>query len=117
MKYPGLIVLLVLLSASLAHGQHVVQPQRWSHLSASDQSLVDAWKAAATDGGEFRIEEDRIVSAGGEGNDSCAYMRTYRVRREFRGSDITRPAGYLTCVPMAKFRILLKTARPNAPAR
>ena len=31
---------------------------------------------------------------------SCAYMRTYRVKREARDSDITRAAGYTKCVPM-----------------
>jgi hypothetical protein len=33
----------------------------------------------------------------------CAYMRTYRVKRQARGSDSMVPAGYTTCVPMARF--------------
>jgi hypothetical protein len=36
---------------------------------------------------------------------SCVYMRTYRVKREARDSDITRPAGYTTCVPVARFLV------------
>ena len=33
----------------------------------------------------------------------CAYMRTYRVKRQARGSDYMVPAGYTTCVPMGRF--------------
>lgn len=35
----------------------------------------------------------------------CAKMRTYRVEREARDSDVTRPSGYSECVSMSKFRI------------
>ncbi len=44
-----------------------------------------------------------------EANQSaCLTLRTYRVVRESPGSDSTRPAGYTTCVPSARFK--LKTA-------
>lgn len=33
----------------------------------------------------------------------CAYMRTYRVKRQARGSDYMVSAGYTTCVPMGRF--------------
>lgn len=33
----------------------------------------------------------------------CAYMRTYRVKRQARGSDGVVPAGYTTCIPMGRF--------------
>jgi hypothetical protein len=33
----------------------------------------------------------------------CAYMRTYRVKRQARGSDYMVPASYTTCVPMGRF--------------
>jgi hypothetical protein len=36
---------------------------------------------------------------------SCAYMRTYRVKRRARGSDAVGPAGYTTCVPMRRFEM------------
>jgi hypothetical protein len=35
----------------------------------------------------------------------CAYMRTYRVRREYRNSDVVSPSGYTTCVPSARFEV------------
>jgi len=38
-------------------------------------------------------------AAGEESETVCAYMRTYRVRREYRGSDVVVPSGYTTCVP------------------
>lgn len=36
---------------------------------------------------------------------SCAYMRTYRVKRDRPASDMTRPAGYTTCVPFKRFEV------------
>ncbi len=36
---------------------------------------------------------------------SCAYMRTYRVKRQARSSDTVAPAGYTTCVPMRHFEM------------
>jgi hypothetical protein len=36
---------------------------------------------------------------------SCAYMRTYRVKRQARGSDAVVPAGYTTCVPTRPFEM------------
>ncbi|MGA9353139.1 MAG: hypothetical protein WBV46_05570 [Terriglobales bacterium] len=36
---------------------------------------------------------------------SCAYMRTYRVKRQERGSDVVVPAGYTTCVPTRHFEM------------
>jgi hypothetical protein len=35
----------------------------------------------------------------------CAYMRTYRVKRKYRGSDEVRPAGYTKCVPTERFEL------------
>ncbi len=35
----------------------------------------------------------------------CAYMRTYRVKRQARGSDGVVPAGYTTCVPTGRFEM------------
>jgi len=36
---------------------------------------------------------------------TCAYMRTYRVKRQVRGSDTVAPAGYTSCVPMRHFEM------------
>lgn len=35
----------------------------------------------------------------------CAYMRTYRVKRKYRDSDVVRPAGYTKCVPTGRFEL------------
>ena len=35
----------------------------------------------------------------------CAYMRTYRVKRRWPGSDAVAPAGYATCVPTRRFEV------------
>jgi hypothetical protein len=47
---------------------------------------------------------------------ACAFMRTYRRKREFRNSDYTRPAGFTTCVPVAGFgvkRAVVLKAQPQ----
>jgi hypothetical protein len=36
---------------------------------------------------------------------SCAYLRTYRVKRQTPGSDAVAPAGYTTCVPTRRFEV------------
>jgi hypothetical protein len=35
----------------------------------------------------------------------CAYIRAYRVRREYKGSDVVIPAGQTTCLPSSRFNI------------
>jgi hypothetical protein len=46
---------------------------------------------------------------------SCAYMRTYRVKRQARSFDTVAPAGYTTCVPMRHFemRSAVETRAPS----
>jgi len=41
----------------------------------------------------------------GDGRPACGTMRTYRLEREAPDSDVMRPSGYSTCVPMSKFRV------------
>ena len=48
-------------------------------------------------------DSDSSILSLDDSESSCVYMRTYRVKREARDSDITRPAGYTTCVPVARF--------------
>ena len=52
----------------------------------------------------------------GDQEPSCVYMRTYRVKREARGSDVTHPAGYTTCVPVARFA-MKRAAEPKLEQR
>ena len=51
-------------------------------------------------------------------NSYCAYIRAYRVKREARGSDIVRPAGYTTCVPSTRFTMksVVQTTTTDPPA-
>jgi len=37
------------------------------------------------------------------GEEFCTYIRAYRVRREYKGSDSVTLAGYTTCVPSTRF--------------
>jgi len=47
---------------------------------------------------------------------SCAYIRAYRVKREARGSDVTVPAGYTTCVPSKRFEMRSAVITKTEPA-
>lgn len=108
---------LLLLSVCLA-GVSYAQDARMDSLkkdsSKSDSSMVMSSKpqsdfsaAHFADGAEGRLvfnikpELFKPDSAG----TSCAYMRTYRVKRQTRGSDAVSPAGYTTCVPMQRFEM------------
>lgn len=46
---------------------------------------------------------------------SCAYMRTYRVKRDRRTSDMTKPAGYTTCVPVKRFEVRSAVREQDGP--
>jgi hypothetical protein len=46
----------------------------------------------------------------------CAYMRTYRVKREYRNSDAVSPAGDTTCVPSARFEVRSAVEVQGEPA-
>lgn len=35
----------------------------------------------------------------------CAFLRTYRVKRDYAGSDAVSPASYMTCVPTQRFEV------------
>lgn len=47
----------------------------------------------------------------------CAYLRTYRVKREAKGSDAVRPAGYSKCVPSARFTVKSAVLDDPSPTR
>jgi len=64
------------------------------------------WLAAPVAGGAadrliLNLNSDQPNSL----NNSCATMRTYRVKRRSRGSEAVGPAGYTTCVPMRRFEV------------
>lgn len=45
------------------------------------------------------------INLDGFSNATCAYLRTYRVKRQYHGSDLVSPAGYTTCVPTRRFEM------------
>ena len=47
----------------------------------------------------------------------CAYMRTYRVKRQAKGSDVVRPAGYTKCVPSARFTMKSALLDDTSPTK
>ncbi len=49
-------------------------------------------------------------------NDYCAFMRIYRVKRKYRGSDIVAPAGYTTCVLTKRFEMRSAVQTERTPA-
>src|ERR1700704_548180 len=81
----------------------------------TDKAAIQKWLARQGQTTWPRIEEDRTFLSPDDNNGfflplgdrepSCVYMRTYRVKREARDTDVTRPAGYTTCVPVGQFAV------------
>ena len=81
----------------------------------TDKAAIQKWLARGEQTRLPRVNSDRVIltpedSASSilsldDRESSCAYMRTYRVQREGRDSDITRAAGYTKCVPMERFEM------------
>jgi hypothetical protein len=44
----------------------------------------------------------------------CYTMRTYRMKRADRNSDVTEPAGYVTCQPQSKYSVRNAVAEPSS---
>ena len=93
MKIFGLCFLLFVWLAPILHAQDSPKPK-------SDQAAIENAPAPA----------DRIIlNLDSELSPSpysyCAYMRTYRVKRDHPGTDMTRLAGYTTCVPSKRFEM------------
>lgn len=53
----------------------------------------------------LNMQPDTPDSLDGANANACAYMRTYRVKRQTGGSDAVAPAGYTTCVPTRRFEM------------
>jgi hypothetical protein len=81
----------------------------------TDKAAIQKWLARGGQTGSPRINGDRTIFSPDDRDSSifslddrewsCAYMRTYRVKREARDSDITRAAGYTKCVPIERFEM------------
>ena len=106
MKILSLFLLLICLFAT-------AQAQTPSSQPNSDQPGVQ--DSRSTEPFYFRLEPDRTQPV----ESFCAYMRTYRVKRQHRGSDVVSPAGYTTCVPSKRFelRSAVEMQKDRAPRK
>ena len=73
--------------------------------TAADKVIIQEWRAHDNQPDSATIQGDRIILSFDDRDSFCAFMRTYRVKRESRDSDVTRPAGYTTCVPASRFAV------------
>ncbi len=71
----------------------------------ADKAAIQKWLARDGQTMSPRIDDDRVLLSLDDLQPTCAYMRTYRVKREARDSDVTRPTGYTTCVPITGFAV------------
>ena len=83
-----------------------------SSAAKNTQTIVENSPAAA-DG--IVLDLNSKSSPPGSDN-SCAYMRTYRVKRDRPASDMTRPAGYTTCVSFKRFEVRSAVQVQDEPA-
>ncbi len=87
---------------------------------AGAQVTIEARRSQST----IPPHDNNFVISLDELEPNCMYMRTYRVKRDARDSDVTRPAGYTTCVPVGQFAVKRAVLRngesgpeQNAPVR
>jgi len=81
----------------------------------TDKAAIQNWLARGGQTKWSKIDSDRAILSPDDRDSftlslddhdaSCVYMRTYRMKRETRCSDVTHPAGYTTCVPVARFMV------------
>lgn len=108
MKTLGLCSVLLFALASTAAAQVLVsapaQDASRAPILNPDKDALQKWLAHA--GTQWwRTNDVPPVTWSAAGESFCAFMRTYRVERERRGSDVVRPAGYTTCVPSKRFEL------------
>ena len=109
----SLFVLAIALQAANLTAQS--QPKADASTTGADRAIVQAWDDAARQS-PARIQDGRLILSEEERDSYCACMRTYRMKREVRGSDATRPAGYTSCVPARRFD-MLNAVVPDADGR
>lgn len=81
------------------------QEQSSAPILNPDKAAIQKWLARDGQTNWPRIQGDRFILSLDDMETTCAYMRTYRVKREAPDSDTTRSAGYTTCVPMTRFAV------------
>jgi hypothetical protein len=96
MKTLGLCFVLILLAGSPVISAAQTDKHSTASVSTDQKPNVDSSARAP-------IHRDALFSA--DDDVTCAFMRTYRVKREGRGSDVVRPDGYTTCVPTTRMTL------------
>ena len=102
---------LVFLSSALVVNA-AAQEQEKVSISAADKAVIREWLAHAKPD-LATIQGDRLIISFDDHDTYCAFMRTDRVKREDRGSDVTRPSGYTTCVPVSRFAVKRSVLAPS----
>lgn len=97
MKTLGLCILVATCLAPISRSQEPAKPTK-DNPAALQNFSADVRSAEST-------QLSRYSDLSPDGESYCAFMRTYRVRREHRGSDVVRSAGYTTCVPSRRFEL------------
>ena len=112
MKILGLS--LVLLCMVLSCLVEAVQAQTPSEPSKSRQPILEG--PPPTPGFSIlNYRADRRIW-GATSDFYCAYMRTYRMQKKYRDSDVVSPAGYTTCVPANRFELRTTIQTETEPA-
>jgi hypothetical protein len=116
MKTLGLCSLLLSVLVSSAPAQELLSapaqdPSKAPILNPEEDALRK-WLTHAGRDDWSKLEDGRLVISQRNSETGCAYMRTYRVKREERDSDAVRPAGYTVCVPMRRFEMKSTVLRP-----
>ncbi len=108
MKTLGLCSLLLFALASIGPAQVLLsapaQDASRAPILNPDKDEFQKWLAHARTQ-EWKTDDVPPSTWFAGGESSCAFMRTYRVERERRGSDAVRLAGYTKCVPTKRFEL------------
>ncbi|MBZ5657340.1 MAG: hypothetical protein LAO56_18895 [Acidobacteriia bacterium] len=104
MKTLGLCSVLLFALASIAPAQVSSEDASRAPILNPDKDEFQQWLAHASTPGRT-IDDVRASTWSAEGDSFCAFMRTYRVKREHRGSDVAHLAGYTKCVPTKRFEM------------
>jgi hypothetical protein len=76
-------------------------PEFRTHVLALPQIVQDKIRATPP---QWRSRLLPIPPKPEQNDETCLYIRSYRVTRDHPESDATRPAGYSTCQPAARFQ-------------
>jgi len=125
MKILGLCFLLFVCLAPISQAQNLANqdsanPPKNNQATAQNSQFIDRLSLPRDLQSPSRLRPHAVDPYDGLsetfGEPFCAYMRTYRVRREYRNSDAVSPAGYTTCVPSARFEMRNAVQVQSEPA-